>query len=188
MRFCFAFIPIQPMTCEVGLPTFYLLLLLSFFEPSLTQPERLTPEGIARAVSYHASVSAAAQRWDVPEWVLMGVLYAETNALPVVSKSGKDWGVMQIRCRVWIKLLKKESLISSCEDLRDTHNGIMAGAYVLAHVRSVSRNKSWPYILTLYRHGYRGPKVNKGYVSRVYFYGKTIMAHNIYRQTPWCKI
>lgn len=164
-----------------------IFVLLTFFEPGLVQPERLTDEGIARAVSYHASVAAAAERWDVPEWVLMGVLYTESNGLPVVSRSGKDWGVMQVRCRVWIKLLRKESLISRCEDLIDTHNGINAGAYVLAHVRSVSRNKSWPHILTLYRHGYTRKSVNKGYFSRVYWYGKTIMSHNIHRDTPWCK-
>jgi soluble lytic murein transglycosylase-like protein len=176
------------MTCEVGLPTIYLMLLLNFFEPGLVQPERLTQQGIARAVSYHASVTAASERWDVPQWVLMGVLYAETNALPIVSKSGKDWGVMQVRCRVWLRHLKKESLISSCEDLRDPHNGIMAGGYVLAHVRSVSRNKSWPHVLTLYRHGYTRKSVNKGYFSRVYWYGKMIMSHNANRQTPWCRI
>lgn len=164
-----------------------LIALLAFYEPGLTQPERLTRAGIERAISYNPSVAAAAQRWDVPEWVLMGVLYAETNALPLVSASGKDWGVMQIRCKVWIKHLRKEKIISRCEDLKKEYSGIMAGAYVLAHIRSVSRKKDWPHVLTLYRHGYTRKSVNRGYFSRVYWYGKVIMSHNFHRATPWCK-
>lgn len=119
----------------------------------------------------------------VPEWILAGVLYNESNARPwLISDRGRGYGAASIHCGKggynWIHFLRKKRIgIDKCKDLLQVENNIIALAVILVHIKKFERkrgNKSWSKVLTTYNRGPRFDGVRKGYVARVTRFGKKI--------------
>ena len=153
--------------------------------------QRLVQQDIDNLLSWEAEINIASEIYSIPEFILAGVLFNETNFRPL--QRGGQYGHGQINCRIWLKMLKKHGVAHNCKDLLKPYVSIHASALILSHLtrQNKSKNKGildWPSVLSYYRHGYKWDKPDMGYYNRVYYFGKNLRSLWQVRKTPWCKI
>lgn len=97
------------------------------------------------------AVQEAANRYDLPEAILAGLIYTESRADPRATNKGCI-GLTQVNWPVWKKdLIEKHSEIFDREDLFEPRRSILAGAWILRHY--LNRYKSMDRALEAYSGG-----------------------------------
>lgn len=152
---------------------------------------RLVEEDVNNLLAWEAEINVAAHRYDVPAWVVAGVLFNESNFRPL--KRGKNIGHGQINCGVWLRKLREKKIAHRCDDLLLPFVSIHATSFILSELTKqkksrIKGNVSWPHVLSYYRWGYGWDKADKGYYRRVYFYGKNLRSYWKDRRIQWCQI
>ncbi len=164
------------------------LLILSMVGP--VERGRLLEQDVNNLLQYQEHINHASSEFDVPQWIIAGVMFNESNFRPL--KRGNNTGHGQINCRVWSKMLRNHGIIHKCSDLLEAETSIRAVAFILNHLKHQPRSKvknrlDWPSILSYYRHGYRWSQPDKGYFNRVYFFGKNTRSYWTTRTIKWCQ-
>jgi len=78
-------------------------------------------------------VQEAAERYDLPEAILAGLIHTESRANPKATNKG-CLGLTQVNWAVWRKeLVTKHPEIFTREDLFEARKSILAGAWILRH-------------------------------------------------------
>lgn len=158
---------------------------------SAVDKERLVKHDIDNLLEWQAEVNIASKRYDVPEWIIAGVLFNESNFRAVVR--GGQYGHGQINCKIWLPKLRQNGIAHSCKDLLHPWVSIHSAAFILNHLKTQKRSVKkgtvdWRAVLTYYRRGVRWKAVDSGYYNRVYFYGKNIRSFWPTRKIKWCSI
>jgi soluble lytic murein transglycosylase-like protein len=79
------------------------------------------------------AVQEAANRYDLPEDILAGLIYTESRAVPEAVNKG-CYGLTQVHWAVWASTLtEKHPEIFSKADLFEPRRSILAGAWILRH-------------------------------------------------------
>lgn len=112
---------------------------------------RIDVEGLARVIKYEPLVDKYARQYGIPNWVLLGVLYNESNmTLKIVGDHGVGMGMGQVRCSMtstdrrgrkvfsWFPYLKSRNIpMNVCAELfMDPDVSIRATAAILAYQRA----------------------------------------------------
>lgn len=157
--------------------------------------ERLTQDGIYRVVASLEDVEVASTKYKIPRWILLGVLYNESNFQTRprgLNDRGRAYGLGQIHCGPggfsWLPLLKEELGVERCKELYNPDLNILSTAYILAHIvkwearAARGRPTSWLNVLTTYQKGARWRKrkwtQSKPYFQRVRWYGKRLARYS----------
>lgn len=153
--------------------------------------QRLVSSDMNNLLSWEAEINIAAQRYHVPEWIIAGTLFNESNFRPL--RRGGNYGHGQINCRIWLAMLVERGIAHTCDDLFHPWVSIHATAFVLSYLskqkRAVKKGAvDWRAVLTYYRRGGGWSKYDLGYYNRVYFYGKNVRSYWTNRSYQWCKI
>lgn len=91
---------------------------------------KLDPES---ALYYAYAIQEAAERYDLPESVLAGLVYTESRA-DRLARNGSCLGLTQVNWPVWAKALKEiHPEIYGKADLFEPRKSILAGAWILRH-------------------------------------------------------
>lgn len=167
-----------------------LIMILTALSPN--DKNRLLDQDVQNVLAWEAEINVAAARYKIPQWVVAGVLFNESNFRAV--KRGGQYGHGQISCKVWLPKLKKQNIAYKCSDLMKPYVAIHGVAFILSELTTQKRSRKkngaldWPSILSYYRHGYGWSVPNMGYYHRVYFYGKNIRSFWKDRKIQWCVI
>lgn len=153
--------------------------------------QRLHKPDMNNLLQWEAEINVASDRYEVPAWVIAGVLFNESNFRPLVR--GGNIGHGQINCKVWLKELKKKNIAHKCNDLLLPHVSIHATSYILSRLTREKKSRikgsvHWASVLSYYRWGYGWQRADLSYYRRVYFYGKNLRSFWKDRQTQWCQI
>lgn len=172
---------------------------------------RLTKDSIDRAYIYRNTVIKYSFQYQIPEWVLWGVLHNESNLTMVIGDHGVGMGIGQVRCSMkgtdrrnrkifsWYSFLKEENIINTCSELfLDQDKSIHSVAKILAYNRRLAfkffqvthfnplPNKIWETSILGYNAGnsaFNKKLKNKDYYFRVLFFGKNIVKSF---EKPYC--
>lgn len=168
----------------------WLFTILSLLTPN--DKNRLVDRDVQNVLAWEAEINIAAERYEVPQWIITGVLFNESNFRPL--KRGGQYGHGQINCRVWLPKLKTAGIASKCSDLMEPYVAIHGVAFILSTLKSQKKSKKknggvdWYGVLSYYRWGYRWSLPDKNYHRRVYYYGKNIRSLWSDRKIYWCNI
>lgn len=93
----------------------------SHINPSIT---------VSGAAQIANAVMAASRRFDIDPYLILGVIYAESNAY-VWATNGGSLGLMQVMPRWWDGELRKQGIIRKRDDYFNVEPAVMAGSFVL---------------------------------------------------------
>lgn len=167
---------------------------------------RIDRDGLERAARYQPIIEELAHEYGVPEWVILGVLYNESNmTLKIVGDHGVGMGMGQVRCSMtgrdrrgrtvfsWLPYLKTRNIdINLCAELfLDPYTSIRSSVAILAHQRGVVMgqlntpdkeapiSEVWKQTIRAYNLGNAWNKSTRmSYYYRVVSFGK-ILEHNL---------
>lgn len=165
----------------------FIFMILALLSPN--DKNRLLDQDVQNVLEWEAEINIASTRYQVPQWIVAGVLFNESNFRAV--KRGGQYGHGQISCRVWLPSLKKKNIAHKCSDLMKPYVAIHGVAFILSELTKQKKSKKngradWPSVLSYYRHGYGWSNPDMGYYRRVYFYGKNIRSFWKDRRIQWC--
>ena len=163
----------------------FIFIVMTIWSSSLFAWEhRLDNEGHYQTVSHLKAVAGAAKFSGVPQWLLIGIIYNESNGdHTAIGDNGRAFGLGQIHCGPggfsWLDFLSEYGF-NDCEELLDPVNNIVAMSLIIRYLRSrMSQPDDYLMLVTLYHKGEsyrrRGKKKARGYYSRVKWFGKQIM-------------
>lgn len=93
----------------------------SHINPSIT---------VSGAAQIANAVMSASRRFDLDPYLILGVIYAESNAY-VWAVNGGSLGLMQVMPRWWDGELRKQGIIRKRDDYFNVEPAVMAGSFVL---------------------------------------------------------
>lgn len=93
----------------------------SHINPSIT---------VSGAAQIANAVMAASRRFDIDPYLILGVIYAESNAY-VWAVNGGSLGLMQVMPKWWDAELRKKGIIKNHKDYFSVEPAVMAGSFIL---------------------------------------------------------
>lgn len=162
---------------------------------NLVDFKRVDNNIIERTHNYMDYIYKYSELYKIEPWIITGIIINESNSLNLISKSGYDHGLGQIRCFTkdsgkkgfsWYNYLSSKGLIKSCSDLLIPEINIKCVAEILSYIRQNYKKKHDRHLLTYYHKGVRWKTYDKGYYSRVYVYGKYSMSQYLNRRIQLC--
>ena len=87
----------------------------------------ITVSGAAQIAN---AVMAASRRFDIDPYLILGVIYAESNAY-VWAVNGGSLGLMQVMPKWWDAELRKKGIIKNHKDYFSVEPAVMAGSFIL---------------------------------------------------------
>lgn len=165
------------------------MMLIAALNLSTLDKQRLVERDVQNLLEWQSEINIASKVYDVPEWIIAGVLFNETNFRPL--KRGSQYGHGQINCRIWLPKLRQRGIAHSCKDLLRPWVSVHAAAFILSYLKTQKKSVrkgtiDWRAVLTYYRRGVRWKQYDIAYYNRVYFYGKNIRSHWTNRKIQWC--
>lgn len=165
---------------------------------------RLTDKDIDRIYHYENLVDRYAAQYNIPNWVIWGVLYTESNLHKIPGDHGVGMGLGQVRCSMtgydqrgrkvfsWMPYLNSKGLeLKVCADLMfDEDKSIQATAIILSYNRNIAmryfdlvgldytkdRRLLWKIAILSYNLGGKWKeKSNPSYFYKVLYFGKSIV-------------
>lgn len=119
---------------------------------------RLNDEGMGRVIEHREIVEKVSAQYAIPDWIIWGIAYNETNFQPLVGDKGKSWGIGQVRCSdkfSWIPFLHRTGA-KKCRDLLIAEINIQAIAIILNYNKAlmIERDEfSWRQVIRAYNLG-----------------------------------
>lgn len=166
----------------------FILMLSLILCVNSVQARHVSKKGMKRALTYMPYVGQTSYNTGIPEWILIGVIYNESDArASLISDGGRGIGAASIHCGSrgynWLRFLKKRGLgFSKCSDLLDKEMTVVALGEILTHIRKFEHRRrkrvTWKHVLTTYNKGPRWNKLYHGYYRRVRRFGKKIESKN----------
>lgn len=80
-------------------------------------------------------LASAAEHAGVDPLVLLATVIKESGCNPKAVGSSGELGLGQVHPKYWFKVLKKELIVDSKEDLLDAEKNLYATAYILASLQ-----------------------------------------------------
>ena len=127
---------------------------------SLLQTEINKSLDTERARKITHAVLEASERFKLNPFLILGVIYAESNARPDVV-NGKCLGLMQVMPVYWDKALRNAGIIEAKEDYFQIRPAVLAGAFVLRHYLNKAKGDTVTCL------AFYSGRANKGYYKKV---------------------
>jgi len=167
------------------LVTMLIAVLMVWMPPSgFSWEHRLDNDGYERVSELLPSIVASSNEAGVPVWLLVGLIYNESNARSrVIGDNGRAFGLGQIHCGSggfsWFNFLGEHGY-TRCRDLLMAKKNIVAISIILIYLKSKMRNPDDYLLLVTYYHkgeNYKrlGKKKSRGYYERVKWFGRKIL-------------
>jgi len=149
----------------------------------LQYEHRLEPTSFDRMEALYPHTGEASNTYRVPEWVILGTIYNESNAHPEVKgDGGRAWGLGQTHC-FWIHEI--ETPAETCPDLLNPRQATMTTSAVLRHLRDhYGGGLTWRATIKYYHLGPQAPhQRDRAYIERTRYFGRLFAAHHRAQQT-----
>lgn len=149
---------------------------------------------IFRSHNYIEDIYKFSDMYELQPWMVLGIIINESNSTNIISKTGTDYGLGQIRCFdsslrkgfSWLNFLKKNVGISSCEDLLIPEINIKSICVILNYIKTNYKKKHDRHLVTYYHKGVKWKNYDVGYYSRIFIYGKISLSKYPLRKIKWC--
>ena len=115
-------------------------------------------------------VQTAAQRYDVPEMLIIAIVKQESDGHPVVSRNRNgsyDIGIAQINTNSWAPFLRRRYGISFDALVNDPCQALMAQAYILRRIANNQCDGAVLWCAVGYYHS-PTPSLQRQYIRDVY--------------------
>lgn len=142
-------------------------------------PNRVDSHALQRMSHVFPYVRQVELNTDVPPRILLGTIYNESSAVPVVKGDGGiSYGLGQIRC-FWVRELHTP-VLRYCHELLTGWKNVYVIGEIFQHLKERYPDKSWRELVKLYHLGSQALLTeidDSRYINRTFRFGKIFLPY-----------